>query len=78
MSRFKKVATSAKPDDDARDVLSVAFASTPLQPKPPSNDPTPLSNRAAKRVSINPHPKLICFSHADMRNPEYRSQIPRR
>ena len=56
ISKFKEAAASAKPDDDARNVLSVAFVSTPLQPKLDSDDPAPLSNRAAKRVSVGSRP----------------------
>ena len=51
MSKFKRAAISAKPDDNARDVLSVAFVST-AQPKQISDGSAPLSNRAAKRVSV--------------------------
>ena len=51
VSKLREVAAFAKPDDDAGEVLSVAFASTPLRPKSPSDTSTPLSRRAAKRVS---------------------------
>ena len=82
MSKFKEAALSAKPDDDAQYILSVAFDSTPLEPKRSSNDSAPLSNRAVKRVSMNPYPP-VNFNplHArcgDIHNPEYRSPSSRR
>ena len=58
MSKFKEAAASAKPDDDAHDILSIVLTSAPLRPKSSSNDPTPLSKRAAKRVSAHSCP---CF-----------------
>ena len=61
MSKFNEAAASAKLDDDVQDVLSIAFASTPLQPKPPSNDSAPPSNRAAKRVSMNSRSPILIF-----------------
>ena len=65
MSKFKEAAASAKPDDDAHDLLSVIFAPAPLQPKPPSDVPAPLSKRAAKQVSIHSsHPTLISFAYS--------------
>ncbi|KAF9783270.1 hypothetical protein BJ322DRAFT_1021975 [Thelephora terrestris] len=52
ISKFKEAAASAKPDDDAREVLSVAFVPTPeSQPKSVSSDSAPRSNRAAKRIA---------------------------
>jgi hypothetical protein len=66
ISKFKDAAASAKPDDDAQEILSVAFASAALQPEPPSNDPAPLSNRAARRVSAHSYPysaSIFFFSH---------------
>ena len=73
MSKFKEVAASAKQDDDAREILSAAFASAPLSQKSlPSNDPASLSKRAVRRVSMHFCPGQISIflriRCVDMRN----------
>ena len=64
MSKFKEAAASAKQDDNAQEVLSVAFASTPTSQKSASKDSAPLSKRAVKRVSVYFNPSYTLFSHA--------------
>jgi len=83
MSKFMEATRSAKPDDDAQDLLSTIFAPTPLPPKPPSDDPGPLSKRATKRVSARLYPFNLVFCHTfttltDTCQPDYRLPSSRR